>query len=404
MSGESLLRDERLARVVEFTQELVAADSQNPPGLEAQCAAAVSSIATHHGLNVIVDDSNELLPSSRPNAIVSTGEMQNAKPTLLFLSHLDVVPAGEGWKTDPFECVSMQDQLYGRGVADTKGGLAAVIDAMARVKDSVSDVANIMLVAASDEEEGGRGTESYLRKNHELDLRGCVVVEPTSMQTVIACKGNAYFEISFHGKSAHASNPDNGTNAIYAASRAALEFRSWHCSLQQEEDALIGPPTWNVGMMSGGTGTAIVPAECVIEIDRRLRAGETAMEVQQEIVQRLQDLQLESDFGVTYTISAKMEMPGFKTLPDDSFVTMIHDKAASYGYDIPLGGWRASCDGGFVTQAYPGCPIVLCGPGDVANEAHRPNESVPIQELQAASEIFEAVMLAFAKEVRNEDR
>ena len=392
----------RLERVIAFTKELVNAESQNPPGNEAQCATALRDIAVAHGLTADVDDSNALLEPDRPNVILTVGNPDNGQPTLLLLTHLDVVPAGAGWTTDPFDCVESQETLVGRGTADTKGGLAAVVDALIRVKssqesDAGTDNPNILVVAASDEEEGGRGTQSYLLKHTEYNLQGCIVVEPTGLQTIVACKGNAYYRIAFHGKSAHASNPDNGSNAIYAASLAALMFHDWHAEFRSRRDALIGPPTWNAGIVHGGNGTAIVPSDCVLEVDRRLVPGEHVEEIRIDIERRLSALQLDEKFGVQCEVTTTMNMPGFATDVDNPFVKLVHDAAAQAGFDRPLGGWRASCDGGFVADAYQHCPIVLFGPGDVATQAHRPNEAVTKKELVSASHIVESVMLSFLR-------
>ena len=397
MTASDVTQSERLQRVISFTKKLVNAESQNPPGNEARCGSVLRNIAIEHGLQVDVDDSNMLLAHGRPNVVVTIGNPNNGYPTLLILSHLDVVPSGEGWKTNPFECVEQGDRLIGRGTADTKGGLAAVLDALIRVNQTYSGTGNIVLVAASDEEEGGRGTQSYLEKHTTDNLQGCIVVEPTDLQTVVACKGNAYYRITFHGKSAHASNPDNGSNAIYAASKVALMFSDWHAELRAKRDVLIGPPTWNVGIVRGGNGTAIVPSDCILEVDRRLSSNETVEQVQEQVEARISALHLDAAYGVQFEVTTTMAMPGFATDMNHRFVKLVRNTAAKNGFDRPLAGWRASCDGGFVAGAYPDCPVLLCGPGDVTSQAHRPNESVSKAELLGASSIFESVMKSFIR-------
>ena len=141
-----------------------------------------------------------------------------------------------------------------------------------------------------------------------------------------------------------------------------------------------------VGTISGGQGTSIVAAECHLTVDRRLLPDESAADVLAEAQARLDALDLASD-DLEVQLSMDMAMPGFATGADEPFVQSV-DTALSDagGPGLPLGGWTAACDGGFV--ATTGVPVVVLGPGSVSEQAHRADESVAVSELVTAARAY----------------
>ncbi|WP_081685372.1 M20 family metallopeptidase [Acidipropionibacterium acidipropionici] len=380
------------ADVVDLTCRLIGAASENPPGNEAAVVDELARIADELGLTCRVEPA---LDRGRSNVLVSAVPLRDGAPKVLLLGHSDVVPAGPGWTRDPFTGVVEDGRIYGRGAADTKGGVAAALVALSQCEVGEVDV---VVAVTPDEEEGGRGAQKLVAAHPEWDVRACLVLEPTDLQVVRASKGNSYHLVDLAGVAAHASNPDNGRSAVTAAARVVLEIARWHAELTREQDPLIGPPSWNVGLIQGGSGTAVVPDSCRISIDRRLAADQTAASVEQELVDRLKGLGLESQ-GIVATVSTQMEMPGFVTAADDPFVARIHRIASVVtGQNLPVAGWPAACDGGFVSRAWPGAAIVICGPGDIAMQAHRPDESVAVVEVEHAVQIYRRTIAEICKE------
>ena len=365
--------------LVEVAQQLVRAPGQNPPGEEAATAAALEQVCRERGFAVEVE---EVAPG-RPNLrAVRPG---GAGPGLLLLGHTDVVPIGDGWTVDPFGGLLRAGRLYGRGSTDMKGGLAACVVAMAAL-DGVALTGPVELAALVDEEEHGLGIRRYVG-GHTRSYAGCLVAEPTDLQTIIAARGDAYLNIVVHGVAAHSGRPDDGRNAIYGAAAVITALQRWHAELTHATHPLVGPPTWSVGLVAGGQGVSTVPAACRIGADRRLQPGESPAQVLADLRDRIARLGLERQ-GLRVDVTMTMDMPGFETRADHPVVTSA-DAAlrAAGGPGLPLGGWTAACDGGFVARDL-GVPTVVLGPGSVNDQAHRSDESVGVAELVIAARAY----------------
>ncbi|MEU4451235.1 M20 family metallopeptidase [Nocardioides sp. NPDC023903] len=368
--------------VVALAQRLVRARGQNPPDSEAATVAVLAEECRRRGFEVTLD---EVAPG-RANLIARVG--RGPGPGLLIVSHSDVVPPGEGWSGDPFSGDVRDGRLHGRGSADTKGGLAAAIAALSTVENT-ADQPPISLAVLVDEEELGLGIRHFVRGLSADDHTACLVVEPTSLQPVIAARGDAYLEITLTGRAAHSGNPADGRNAIHGMARVIAEIERWHDELAASPHPLCGPATWSVGTVEGGQATSTVAAHCRITADRRLLPGEDASDVRKEVESRLAALDL-AGRGLAVEVRMTMDMPGFETAVDDPIVDNVAAALTAAGASSAAPtGWTAACDGGFVASA--GIPVVVLGPGSVAEQAHRPDESVAVAELVTAAHTYAAL-------------
>jgi acetylornithine deacetylase len=365
--------------LVELTTSLVRAAGQNPPGDEAATVRVLSTAAAELGLDVV---ETAVEPDRNNVRITLEG---GTGPGLLLLGHTDVVPVGDGWTVDPFGAAVHDGRIYGRGASDMKGGLAAALSALAALR-GVGLSGPVELAALVDEEESGKGIRAYVESVRRPFL-GCVTAEPTDLQTIIGARGASYLRVEIHGKACHAGNPDDGANAIYGAAAVVAEIERLHAELAKRPHPLLGPATWNVGRIDGGTGGSIVPAECVVVADRRLLPGESTDVVLDELRERVAGLGL-ADRGLTVDVAMPMDMPAFET-PADSDLACATDAALTDagGPGMPLGGWTGACDGGFVARDL-GVPVVVLGPGSATTQAHRADESVAIEQLLVAARAY----------------
>jgi len=365
---------------------LVVAPGENPPGQE---QATVEVLAQACALRGLDHDSDEVRPG-RPNlrARLPGGE----RPGLLFLGHSDVVPAGDGWTVHPRGGLVRDGRLYGRGSADMKGGLAAMLVAMGAISRAGVGLAGpVELAVTMDEEDTALGVRHYLASGHGRGFAGCVVGEPTELQTVIAARGDAYLEIKITGRAAHAGSPDEGVNAIYGAARLIDDLRGWHEELAADVHPLTGPATVSVGTISGGTGPSIVPAESRLVADRRLLPAETGQQVLDQLRCRIDRLELASELGVETEVI--LDMPGFETAADSQIAAVVHRAGIDAGApESPPGGWTAACDGGFLARD-AGLDVVVFGPGSVTEQAHQADESVPVADLLVAASAYALTIL-----------
>lgn len=368
--------------IIDLAQSLIRAPGENPPGGEGPRATVLARACTEAGLDTRL---REVEPG-RPNlSAVLAGD---DGPGLLLLGHTDVVPLGHGWDPDLARGAVRAGRLYGRGSADMLGGLAAVVAALSAVREANVELSGpVQLVAVVDEEETGVGVRRWLADEAAGSRwHGCIVAEPTDLQTIVAARGDMYVEVRVLGRPAHSGNPADGANAISGAARVVTEIERWQTELAAHPHPLVGPATWSVGTVSGGTGTSIVPAECRLTIDRRTLPNERPQDVVAELKRRLACLDLPP--GLSLEVTATMDMPSFETPTDHPFVRVVDRAvAAAGGPRLPIGGWTAACDGGYVARE-TGLPVLVLGPGSVTSQAHRANESVAVADLVLAAQAY----------------
>jgi acetylornithine deacetylase len=380
-------RERRLLETIDETEirdllvELVRRPSPNPPGGEEETARYLAEACRDLGLSAELHEVAE----GRPNVYARVGP-EHGKG-LILLGHTDTVPAGAGWTRPPFEGVVEDGRVIGRGSADMKAGIAASVAAMAVLhRAGVPLAAPVVLAAVVDEEESGLGVRGMLERGG-FEAAGAIVPEPTELQTIIACRGNCYVDVEVRGRSAHAGSQHEGRNAIYGGTRVVEGVRRLHDELAAETHPLLGAGSWSVGVIAGGTGTAMVPDFCRISIDRRLLPGQSGEQALAEIEALLAGLQLDAaDLSATARLT--MEIPSFEVAADHPLASGVRAAAADAGApDREPAGWTAACDGGYLMRD-TGIPAVVLGPGSVVGQAHRPDESVPLDEVVIAARAY----------------
>jgi acetylornithine deacetylase/succinyl-diaminopimelate desuccinylase family protein len=366
--------------LVELTRSMVRAHGQNPPGEEAATVEVLAGAAAELGLDV-----REVQVQQGRNNLRAT-LMGGDGPGLLLLGHTDVVPVGDGWTFDPFGGAIEGGRIYGRGASDMKGGLAACLSAMAALRGAGLS-GPVELAALVDEEENGIGIRAHVASAPASSYLGCINAEPTELRTIVGARGASYLHVAVHGTACHAGDPDKGANAIYGAAAVVAEIERMHAELADRPHPLLGPATFSVGQIRGGSGGSVVPAECVVIADRRILPGESAATVLDDLRTRVEALRL-AERGLTVEVSMPMEMPPFETPADSSMAHTVGSAVADAGGpSLAPGGWTAACDGGFVARDL-GVPVVVLGPGSVAEQAHTPDESVAIEELITAAHAY----------------
>lgn len=264
--------------VIDFLRTLVRIPSVT--GQEAGCAEVLEEKLRALGLAVTRHEAEP----GRPN-LIARWEGSGPGPSILLYDHMDVVPPGprHEWSVDPFGAEVRDGRMYGRGTVDSKSGLTAMIMAVEAVLRSGLDLGGRLTVAAAvDEERGGAAGICHLLDQGLLQADMAVVVEPSTLGMEIAQRGAYWAEVTTSGRAAHGARPWLGVNAIDQMFLALRELERFERRLRGRKHRYLHAPTINVGTISGGTVVNMVPSFCRAEIDRRLLADETDVDVARE--------------------------------------------------------------------------------------------------------------------------
>lgn len=367
--------------VVELTQTLVRTRTVNPPGDEGLASELLVEAMRGTGFATTVDNNPE---TGRPN-VVGHFDTGAPGPHLVFNAHIDVVPPGSGWTHDPYGAEIVDGVLYGRGAADTKGGLAAIIVGIgALVRTGGAHCGRISVAAVADEEERQTGTNHLRKMGLPADL--VVVAEPTSLVPTIAHKGGALFSVLFTGVAAHGSRPHLGINAIEHAARFISRVSEHAKTLSGRQHALLGSPTLTVSEIDGGFAAFAVPDRCRVTIDRRLIPGESAESARAELEKIIAVLRAEIP-EVRAVITTMFAGPPMDTSESHPLITICRRSVESVvGHDPGTRAAGGGTDAGLYST-FDRIPAVVLGPGD-ANLAHTADEHVRLAELENAALVF----------------
>ena len=236
-----------------------------------------------------------------------------AGPCLAFNSHMDTVPAGEGWSSDPFRLVEREGKLFGRGACDAKGAITAMVEAgrlLSARRDSWRGTLLLMFVA--DEEIDGSGSRALASQRPNPDL--VVVGEPTNNAVCAAHKGCLRPLIRVKGRAAHSGRPELGLNAVLAAGRLMSLFDERDRELRGQTHPLVGHASLTVTRIAGGIGDNIVPDACEMVLDRRLLPGETLdnalADLHALLARARRDAEVEAELASIRTMAGPAETDG----------------------------------------------------------------------------------------------
>lgn len=316
----------------------------------------------------------------RPNVIGRLGSGSSGN-SLLMPGHMDIVPAGEGWDSDPFEVIEKDGKLYGRGTLDNKGPLASILvaaEVLKKLKIDEQLQGELLIAALADEEaEDPDGIDygiGYLMEEKLINPTYSVIPDiGENMERIdIAEKGRTVLKITAFGKQAHGSTPERGINAVYMMAKLVTEIEK--LKMKYEVHPVLGHPSLNLGEIHGGAAPNIVPGTCTIYIDIRTVPGMTKEGVATEL-QSCVDKVENGKFKIE--IMSWNDPHGID--PDNEVVRAIQKNAKEVlGFEpepFGMGGGTYA-----KTLNLNGVLAVGWGPGD--DEAfHVANEFVEVQQL-----------------------
>jgi succinyl-diaminopimelate desuccinylase len=312
-------------------------------------------------------------------------------PVLCFAGHTDVVPTGprEDWRTDPFEPVIRDGILYGRGSADMKSGLAAMITATERfLARHPAHTGSLTFLLTSDEE--GPSVDGTRRVVQVLEARGekidyCVVGEPTSHERLgdtikIGRRGSLSGRLTVHGVQGHIAYPHLADNPVhgFAPALAELVSRRW-----DEGNEFFQPTSFQVSNLAAGTGAPnVIPGELKVRFNLRFGTAQTVESLQRTVLEIL------DRHRVKYTLEWFVSGLPFLTQPGrltEAVAGAVEDVTGLRPQFSTTGG---TSDGRFIAPT--GAQVVEVGVGNAT--IHKVDECVRVADVDLLSRVYERIM------------
>jgi len=322
---------------------------------------------------------------------------------LLYDAHTDTVGIGDpsAWSRDPYGAEIEEDVLYGRGAADNKGALAAMIYGAKSLIDGGLDLTGDLYVVGTVQEEDCEGYAVGLLCQ-KIKPQAILLGEPTDLQISRGQRGRIMLIVTTHGRSCHASTPEQGVNAIYAMNKVVAGIEALNSKLAQHP--FLGPGTIAVTRIEGGGASLnVVPDTCRAYLDRRLTWGEDeelALAQVRKIIQeegleaQVETMVYEARSHTGHPCQQKKYFPAWLLEEDHPLVQMgARTVRRSLGYEPQIIGWRFSTDG-VATKGELGIPTIGFGPGKEAH-CHTTEDQVRVEDLVKAARVYAQFALEF---------
>ncbi|HNQ67783.1 MAG TPA: YgeY family selenium metabolism-linked hydrolase [Bacteroidales bacterium] len=333
------------------------------------------------------------------------GRIGNGKKILAIDGHMDTVDTGNlnNWEFDPF-CGTIKDGfVHGRGSVDQEGGPASFVTAGRILKELGFDKdLTIYFIGSVMEEDCDGLCWKYIIEEDKIIPDFVISTEPTNLNIYRGHRGRMEIHVHFYGVSSHGSAPERGKNAIYMASRAALEIEKLNEKLAFDE--FLGRGSVTISEIISGTPSLCAVADYArIHLDRRLTWGETKESAVKEIEEIIKGMNAKVEVldynGTAYTgLQYGMEKyyPTWKMEENHEVVQLgVNAYKKLFGSAPKVDKWTFSTNGVMTCGTYK-IPTIGFGPGNEVL-AHAPNEKVPINDLVIASAFYAAFAYELAK-------
>lgn len=394
VSRESILSaaEARRELVARLLSELIQLDTTNPPGNEQIAVDYVAKFCTDRKIPFKTWDPG----GGRASLIAEIGTGKG--PRLFIPAHTDVVPAGDGWTVPPFGGVIKDGQVWGRGATDDKGPLAGLLAAGDYLKTVEHEFnGTLMLGAIADEEHGSdKGLEWLLKECGVKADMAFVPDIPSNLREVeIAEKGLVNVRVTFHGKQAHSSTPEDGISALSALAEMLFHTENWKPHGSEKKHPLLSPTTCVITKSEAGIAHNIVPGKATAVYNCRFLPHQSGSGVAHEI-RRMAEQIASRRKGITVEVENIAELAPSEISQDSpvaqALFNAILDVTGRRPEFVGIGG-ATLCK----QLIWAGIPAAAFGPGE-HTMPHMADERISIDQLvQYTGVVIGATLRAVGK-------
>lgn len=354
-------------RLIDLFEEMV--NIYSPTGKESEITEFLSGYLYEHDLPVTLREVSD----GRRNIEVVMGK----KPVeLAFIGHIDTVPA---FDIENYEFDRQDDEIYGLGTADMKGGCAAMIEAFVSLVEAGHDLDGVGLFLVVGEEENGDGTEAL------LDARSfpwAIVAEPTNLVPCLGHYGYLEMLVNAYGTRRHASQAGRKYNAIFNTLELLLDLAKF---IEKKHPQTV----INIRSLHSSESGFAVPASCEAWVDFHIKPDQDIDGFQEKLSQLTNEYFSGSAVN-NYEIEFPTVAPGYVLEDGSDFCKRLKKAYKSLKMDYEQGTFTSHSDANMMRQA--DCNPVILGPGSLAR-AHTRDEAVSLQQVISAAKIYQQILL-----------
>jgi succinyl-diaminopimelate desuccinylase len=369
------VNDSEKKELNELLQRLIQIKSVNPPGNEKEIASFIKRLLLKNNIP------SELVPLEEGRSSVVAKIEGKEERNITLCGHLDTVGAiEEDWSKPPLQGIIEEGKMYGRGAADMKGGVAAIIYTSILLKRrGITPQKKVQLALTADEEWGYRGVKTLVDQGFFDQTDFLIITEPTNLQVAVGEKGEVWIKAKFYGKLAHGSTPELGVNTVIPGSKFVLEVSEEYKKLFNP-DPLWGNNSINIGQFHGGVQVNVVPNYSEVQLDFRVISEEDKKRALELVRKKGQDIA--EEFGVQFKEEIFNYHPPIFTSLDNLYIQKFMQVAGVKEATIV----KYCTDGGTIIPEKK-MPFIIFGPGDIA-QAHQNDEYIELESLYQSVDTF----------------
>ena len=313
-------------------------------------------------------------------------------PLLVLLGHTDVVPPGPEakWQSPPFEPTQRDGLLYGRGAADMKSGVAAMVTALQRfARNHPEHQGSVAILMTSDEE--GAATDGVVKVIDTLTARGekidwCLIGEPSSFDRLgdvirVGRRGSLCGLLVVQGIQGHVAYPDKADNPIHRAAPALAELTA---EVWDQGNEFFPPTSFQISNIQAGTGAKnIIPGSLEVSFNFRFSTAVTEAELKERVHAIL------DRHGLRYDLSWRLSGAPFLTTGRELIEATQSAVRDILGREARPDTGGGTSDGRFVAPT--GAQVVELGP--LNGTIHKIDECIPVEDIDALSTVYERILI-----------
>jgi len=358
-----MISNSTLKYTLNWLEKLVAFDTRNGTGDEIACVEFLrGALAAHMPDEIIM----ETAPRTRGKSDSGYVMARWGQPKVLLNVHIDTVPSGEGWTSDPLKLCREGDRVVGLGTSDIKGAAACILAAMENTPPK-----DVAILFSGDEEHGSEVMPAVIKRGHYGGAQTAIVCEPTCCEVGRRHRGMLALSAEFTGKGGHSSLSDVTERPLLQAARLAAAWGDYGDVHRGFGNAPYKGLCLNIGDIENDGAYNVIPTRSKLWASMRPPPGDNVKARRADMLKIAQAATLEAimDTVVAFEPFATRDITAFKPVFEETPIV-----------DLPY--WTEAA---MLSEA--GLNVVVYGPGDV-EQAHKPNEYVSEAHLVTAAKAY----------------